>query len=289
MGVQLRNESYSCEECGLMADNYGLHAVSCLRTGEIGRGHTCLKYALDHLLSLSGCNTIVEHPLPDDSAANQKAMDIVITSGLGTAQIAVDVTIVNPLRPSTLPTAEINPTLDNAAVIKTRKYSQLCSKQSWKFTPLVFDVFGASHPTCRAFLKKVIKRLETKYPIEQRPGTGRLVWASITTAVIRRAAKQFGLVAQADNPAGLALGALSWKKRPREPQQLQHQLQQAPTPTSETLNTGIYYNPQPSFLPLTEYVSSLVAPTNSSQVVINHVHDRAEDNGFIDIDVDYDA
>ena len=246
MGVPLRNESYSREECGLMADNYGLHAVSCLRTGEIGRGHTCLKYALDHLLSLSGCNTIVEHPLPDDSAANQKAMDIVITSGLGTAQIAVDVTIVNPLRPSTLPTEEINPTLDNAAVIKTRKYSQLCSKQSWKFTPLVFDVFGASHPTCRAFLKKVIKQLETKYPNEQRPGTGRLV-------------------AQADNPAGLALGALSWKKRPKEPQQLQHQLQQAPTPTSETLNTGIYYNPQPSSLPLTEYVSSLVAPTNSSQ------------------------
>jgi len=89
------------------------------------------------------------------------------------------------------------------------------------------------------------------------------------------------------------LGALSWKKRPREPQQLQHQLQhqlqQAPTPTSETLNTGIYYNPQPSSMPLTEYVSSLVAPTNSSQVVIDHVHDRAEDNGFIDIDVDYDA
>ena len=75
------------------------------------------------------------------------------------------------------------------------------------------------------------------------------------------------------------MGALSWKKRLREP----------PTPTSETLNTGIYYNPQPSFLPLTKYVSSLVAPTNSSQVVINHVHDRAEDNGFIDIDVDYDA
>ena len=42
-------------------------------------------------------------------------------------------------------------------------------------------------------------------------------------------------------------------------------------------------------MPLTEYVSSLVAATNSSQVVIDHVHDRAEDNGFIDIDVDYDA
>ena len=56
------------------------------------------------------------------------------------------------------------------------------------------------HPTCRGLLKKVIRRLEAKHPVEEEAATGRLVWASITTAVISRAAKQLSRV-----PAGMPL------------------------------------------------------------------------------------
>ena len=87
MGLLLRNEVYICEECGRTGDFYGAHAVSCLRIGDIGRGHTCLKFALDQLLSHSGCTTVVKHPLPDARADHLKAMDIVITSGLSQSQV----------------------------------------------------------------------------------------------------------------------------------------------------------------------------------------------------------
>ena len=97
MGVTLRNEEYTCEECSRTGDCYGSHALSCLRTGDIGRGHTCLKYALVQLLTHSGCTTVIEHPLPDAGADHPKVMDIVITSGLGTSQLAIDLTVVNPL------------------------------------------------------------------------------------------------------------------------------------------------------------------------------------------------
>ena len=120
-------------------------------------------------------------------------MDIVITSGLGTSQLAIDVTVVNPLRPSANPpSAESNP---KAASEKTRKYSNLCTRQGWKFIRIF--IYGASHPTCRGLLKKVIRRLEAKHPVEEKAATGRLVWASITTAIISRAAKQLSRVAQA--------------------------------------------------------------------------------------------
>jgi len=217
LGMQVTLEDYACDECGRTADCYGYHAVSCLLTGEIGRGHTCLKYVLDQLFTYSGCSTIVEHPLPDGSADHPKAMDIVVTSGLGPSQLAVDVTIINPSRPSAMAsTAEAYPALDKAASEKLRKYSHLCTIQGWKFAPMVFDVFGASHPTARGVLKKVIKRLESRCPVEEKASRGRLVWASVTTAVISRTAKQLGRVTQANNPAGLPLSALSWRKRQRE-------------------------------------------------------------------------
>ena len=181
----------------------------------------------------------VEHPLPDTRTDHPKAMDIVITSGLSQSQVAIDLTIVNPLRPSaTLPAPESILILDKAASEKTHKYSLLCSQQGWKFIPVVFDVYGASHPNSRGVLKKIIKRLEAKCPVEEKAAAGRLVWSSVTTAVISRAAKQMERVSQADNPAGILLGALSWRKRKREPA----------TQSDETGNTGIYHTQQPSSL-----------------------------------------
>ena len=249
--------------------------MSCLRTGDIGRGHTCLKYALDQLITHGGCTTVIEHPLPDAGADHPKAMDIVITSGLGTSQLAIDVTVVNPLRPSANPpSAESNPTLDKAASEKTRKYFNLCTRQGWKFVPMVFDVYGASHPTCRGLLKKVIRRLEAKHPVEEKAATGRLVWASITTAVISRAAKQLSRVAQADNPAGMPLGALGWKKRLREPSTL----------TSEIGNTGICHSLQPS--PLTPTASS--PRPHTERDASEGMQCNAEGPSAVSIDIDAD-
>ena len=89
---------------------------------------------------------------------------------------------------------------------------------------MVFDVYGASHPTCRGLLKKVIRRLEAKHPVEEKAATGRLVWASITTAVISRTIKQPSRVAQpcsgyAAGSPGLEEeipGAININKRDRE-------------------------------------------------------------------------
>ena len=94
---------------------------------------------------------------------------------------------------------------------------------------------------------------------------GRLVWASITTAVISRAAKQLSRVAQADNPAGMPLG---------EPSTL----------TSEIGNTGICHSLQPS--PLTSTASS--PRPHTERDASEGMQCNAEGPSAVSIDIDAD-
>ena len=58
-------------------DNMGMHAVSCLRSGEIGRGHSALKAAMEMLLNKAGCNMRIDEPILSNDGS--KFMDILAT------------------------------------------------------------------------------------------------------------------------------------------------------------------------------------------------------------------
>ena len=139
----------------------------------------------------------------------------------------------------------------------------------------VFAGLCESHPNGRGVLKKIIKRIEAKCPVEEKANAGRLVWSSVTTAVISRAAKQLARVAQADNPAGIMLGALSWRKRQREPADQ----------CDEIGNMGIYHSQQPSSLFQTQpshLHTSIEHAVNGS----NYKNESEETEGAIEVDAD---
>ena len=144
-------------------------------------------------------------------------MDILAT-GLYPTPTAIDVTVINTVRASAFNASNnsvLNGLLDEAAEVKNRKYKELCAVKGWTFVPAVCDAFGAMRSNTRMLVKKIIKKVETKVEAEERPLIGRKVWGTLTTAIVSRAAKQLAQVANIDNPAGIPLAALNWRKRPR--------------------------------------------------------------------------
>ena len=92
-----------------------------VRSGEIGRGHSVIKAAMEMLLNKAGCNVRIEEPIlsNDDS----KFMDILAT-GLYPTPTAIDVTVINTVRASAFNASNnpvLNGLLDEAAEVKNRK------------------------------------------------------------------------------------------------------------------------------------------------------------------------
>ena len=185
-------------------------------------------------------------------------MDILVTTGFPTAPLALDVTIVNPSRPSAAPQASL---IDTTAANKNRKYALPCSQVNWRFTPIVFDTYGACSPVTRALTKKLIKKIQSGAPVEDRPFVGAQVWQTLTTAAITRCATQLGEVTQADNPAGIPMNVLQWTtqalKRARA-------VFSTPPVGSYTGNSSMGANPtQPSMSPTADLIHSN-PPTHAS-------------------------
>ena len=53
-GVKFRDEWPTCPDCGRQADPFGLHAITCQRSGSISRGHTALRDAIGELFAKVG-------------------------------------------------------------------------------------------------------------------------------------------------------------------------------------------------------------------------------------------
>ena len=56
-GHPFRDAPYTCPDCGVTADPYGVHAVGCLRSGYITRGHNALRDAVAELFQQAGIPT----------------------------------------------------------------------------------------------------------------------------------------------------------------------------------------------------------------------------------------
>ena len=96
LGIPLRLASYACPDCGRPADKQGIHAVTCTRSGWIGRGHTILRDTLAEILRRAGLTVSLEQsPM---GHADTRPADILVHDWQG-RPLALDVTVVTPVRP----------------------------------------------------------------------------------------------------------------------------------------------------------------------------------------------
>ena len=122
-------------------DAYGDHAASCMKNGVLNR-HTVMQDWLLSTARKAGVPCTKEAALPD----GDRPGDVLFNHWTGGSPLAIDLTIVHPLRLSeTRPTPEaMRKSLDTQEAAKCKKYTTRCAAVGWAFQPLPFNTFGGT-------------------------------------------------------------------------------------------------------------------------------------------------
>ena len=201
-GIPFRKQSYLCPTCGRVADPKGQHAVTCQRSGAIGRGHTVLRDTLAEILTRAGLQVQMEQSPP--GRPDVRPADILVGSWKG-RPLAIDVTVVTSIRRS--PGAAL--TVDTAASNKLKRSKELCEYSGWAFLPFVADTFGALRCDARDFIRQVIARRSARFAPMTPADAGRSIWSAISAAAISRAGTELARLANLDSPLNMPIAALS--------------------------------------------------------------------------------
>ena len=206
LGIPFRSVAYPCPDCGVLADPLGVHAVTCLRSGYITRGHNQLRNCVAELFGTAGLPVDVEQNLP---GSLDRPADVLFTSWRG-RPTAIDFTIITPTRPSAAAVTSSSSTslMDQAAQHKQRKYQEACQAAGWLFQPFVADVYGAVRCDARGLITRFIKRFHHRFFPEDEAAAGQAIWSAISSAALSRAAMQLGRLSAADKPMGMAVNML---------------------------------------------------------------------------------
>ena len=205
--MKFRQDAYRCPYCGLEADPYGVHAVTCQRSGAISRGHTTLRDTVAELFTIAGLPVTPEQHLPQSL---DRPADLLLSSWRGRT-VALDFTIITPTRTSavkTTTTTSVTTLMDQAAEQKIKKSQEACRAAGWVFQPFVADTFGALRSNARTFVTRFIKNYHHRIADDEQQA-GKAVWSAISAAAISRAAQQLGRLTIADNPLGMPLNGLA--------------------------------------------------------------------------------
>jgi hypothetical protein len=195
----------TCAQCGSALDAWGDHAVSCARNGITTR-HGAIQDWLITTARSAGVQCSREEGLEDRSRPG----DVLLHHWAGRGPLAVDVTCVNPLRPSTTcPTPELVRTFLSAEEKRKRtKYADKCAEAGWGFLPLVMHPFAGVTPEGGQFLHR-LSRLYAENSVIRPTKTERIrhFWESFTSTVVRQVAAQLRLTTYV-GPQGPALPQL---------------------------------------------------------------------------------
>ncbi|KAL5486498.1 hypothetical protein EMCRGX_G018986 [Ephydatia muelleri] len=143
-------------------DPLGHHALTCKCGGDAVLRHNALRDTLVHFLHRAHASVQVEVGaglFPDHSQS--RPADILLQNWNLGRPVALDISVVSPLNPSTL--AEAGATF--GAVLETtesRKHQandEKCSALGWVSTPLAVDSYGAWGKEATLFLAQVAARL----------------------------------------------------------------------------------------------------------------------------------
>ena len=201
-GLKFRDDWYPCPDCERQADPYGLHAITCQRSGSTSRGHTAIRVAVGELFAKAGLPAVPEQRLPDSL---DRPADLLLSSWRGRT-VAADVTIITPTRSSSsIPATSTTTSMDQAAHQKEQKGKRLCEAAGLAFQPFVADTYGAMRQNAREFISRFIRKYSHKFAPLDEAEAGRAIWCTISTAIISRAAKQLCGLTSADSPLGMPL------------------------------------------------------------------------------------
>ena len=127
LGLPFRQGSYRCPDCGREADEFGVHAVTCQRSGAIGRGHTILRDTVGKLAE-QVVNTVTwEAPFPalvvHHPGAGRRPADLLFSwQGRLTA---VDFTVITPVRSSAPKSGNL---MDATVALKERERTRTAAQ-----------------------------------------------------------------------------------------------------------------------------------------------------------------
>ena len=174
-----------CGGCSATLDCFGDHALACTSCGLYSR-HNRLRDALAQEFVAAGHVIRIEAHLPGDSS---RPADVLVLDPSDPSPMAIDVSIVHPLRLSSL-SAEVTP--GSAAATresgKLASAGQPCRVEGWRFVPVCAETTGSWGPGGQKCIRGLIRRLSMRHgePIAVTAGA---VWRRLATAVAKGAAQ----------------------------------------------------------------------------------------------------
>ena len=181
LGVPIQPGPYRCPSCGVMADRYGRHAVSCHLSGAAGRGHNVFKLTLASLYRLCGCEVSVFTEQGTEGSSERPA-DILV-KGFQARPLAIDTTVWSRHLYHSDP-------LDAVVAAKLAHHKPLCSREGWTVRVCAADVYGFLHPLTTPVIQALAKRVAAKKFIGDAKLEAKAVWSAVSAAVVSRAASQ---------------------------------------------------------------------------------------------------
>ena len=150
LGLPFCDAPYPCPDCGQQADPLGIHATTCQRSGEISRGHTCLRDCVGGLFESAGVQVSYEYSsrIPNSSSAHSSRPADIAVRWHG-KRLAIDFMVVTPVRSSARPGEVL---LDQGALGKSRKNLAPCAAEGLVCQPFWPIALGRSDLTLEHWL-----------------------------------------------------------------------------------------------------------------------------------------
>ena len=150
-------------------DPVGHHALTCKCGGDFVLRHNALRDTLVHFLHCAHASVQVEVGaglFPDH--LQSRPADILLQNWNLGRPVALDISIVSPLNPSTLAEAgaTFGAVLEATESRKHQANDEKCSALGWVSTPLAVDSYGAWVKRLHCFLHKLLLGLQSTSPCQ---------------------------------------------------------------------------------------------------------------------------
>ena len=146
-----------CEACQGVRDGLGDHAMSCASCGRYTR-HNAVRDVLADELKMAGFDVTIEQQVPHTQPPDKptgpgpslrplRPADILVRHFRSGQPLAIDTTVVHPLRTSSDATAQgmvVGQAASKAESAKMSKYSAACHLAGWLFMPFGVEATGGS-------------------------------------------------------------------------------------------------------------------------------------------------
>ena len=156
LGLNVYDREGPCPACLRFSDAKGDHAMCCGWGGERISRHNALRDALFDTAASAGLAPVKEGRflLPGD---DRRPADILVPNFAGGRDVALDVTVVNPIQDATMPQAATTPgfALSYAHDRKVRGAEEDCRRQGIAFIPMAAESFGGWHSAAEREVRKL--------------------------------------------------------------------------------------------------------------------------------------